>query len=107
MNTQTLQDISIESIDPNPANPRQDIGDVSELAASIAEQGVQQNLVVVPSGENRYTVVIGHRRLAAARQAGLTTLPCAIREWDETETPTAEEEENEEDVTEESEASEQ
>jgi hypothetical protein len=46
MNTQTLQDIDIESIDPNPANPRQDIGDVSELAASIAEQGVQQNLVV-------------------------------------------------------------
>ncbi|MCH3973501.1 ParB/RepB/Spo0J family partition protein [Bifidobacterium tibiigranuli] len=84
MDSQTLQDISIESIDPNPANPRQDVGDVSELAASIAEQGVQQNLVVVPSGENRYTVVIGHRRLAAARQAGLASLPCAIREWDET-----------------------
>ncbi|MCH4190635.1 MAG: ParB N-terminal domain-containing protein, partial [Bifidobacterium tibiigranuli] len=66
MNTQTLQDIDIESIDPNPANPRQDIGDVSELAASIAEQGVQQNLVVVPGGDGRYTVVIGHRRLAAA-----------------------------------------
>jgi ParB family chromosome partitioning protein len=84
MSTQTLQDISIESIDPNPANPRQDVGDVSELAASIAEQGVQQNLVVVPTAGGRYTVVIGHRRLAAARQAGLTTLPCAIRDWDET-----------------------
>ena len=84
MNTQTLQDISIESIDPNPANPRQDIGDITELAASIAEQGVQQNLVVVPTSESRYTVVIGHRRLAAATQAGLASVPCAVRDWDET-----------------------
>jgi ParB family chromosome partitioning protein len=67
-----------ENIYPHPQNPRRDLGDLSELAESIKAQGIMQNLTVVPCGAFEYTVVIGHRRLAAARLAGLETVPCAI-----------------------------
>lgn len=70
--------IPVDAIVPNPANPRLDVGDVSELAQSIKAQGIRQNLLVTPTGDGRYMLVIGHRRLAAAKQAGLTRVPCAV-----------------------------
>lgn len=58
-------------IDPNPANPRRDVGDVGELADSIRAQGIRQNLLVVPAPEGRFTLVIGHRPSAAGgRETG-------------------------------------
>ena len=76
--------LSIEKILPNPLNPRKDLGDLSELADSIKSKGVLQNLTVVPDGEN-YVLVIGHRRHAASKIAGLTELPCVIKELTEKE----------------------
>lgn len=81
-----IVDIPIGLLVPNPHNPRRDVGDVTELAESIKAQGVKQNLLVVPytesTGPNEtrqvYRVVIGHRRLAAAKQAGLGSLPCKV-----------------------------
>lgn len=70
--------ISVEDIVPNPNNPRVDVGDVTELAESIQAQGIRQNLLVTPTGDGRYMLVIGHRRLAAAKKAGLTRVPCAV-----------------------------
>ena len=63
---------------PHPQNPRKDLGDLDELVDSIKANGVLQNLTVVPRDGGGYTVIIGHRRLAAARRAGLTELPCAV-----------------------------
>lgn len=86
-----LTEIKINKLYPHPQNPRKDIGDISELAESIKNQGIFQNLTVikggagVPEGEDGYTVIIGHRRLAAARLAGLETLPCSVAEMDEKE----------------------
>ena len=85
--------ISIERLHPHPKNPRKNIGDVSELAESIKKSGVLQNLTVVPwvseltgeGEEGQYTIVIGHRRCAAAKAAGLTELPCVIKEMTPTE----------------------
>lgn len=74
----SIRMIPVDAIVPNPANPRLDVGDVSELAASIEAQGVRQNLLVTPTRDGRYTLVIGHRRLAAAKQAGLDSVPCAV-----------------------------
>ena len=74
---------------PHPQNPRKDVGDVSELADSIKANGVYQNLTVikggagVPSGQDGYTVIIGHRRLAASKLAGIEDLPCSVVEIDE------------------------
>lgn len=87
--------IPIGKLWPHPENPRKDLGDLTELAESIRVNGILQNLTVVPwfseltwqpcddpkaQEEMGYRVVIGHRRLAAAKQAGLKELPCVIRQ---------------------------
>ena len=69
--------IDIDKIRPHEKNPRKDVGDVSELAESIKANGIMQNLTVIPDGDG-YKALIGHRRLAAARAAGLERVPCAI-----------------------------
>lgn len=66
---------------PHPDNPRKNIGDITELAESIKQSGVMQNLTVVPY-EGKYRVVIGHRRRAAAISAGLEEVPCVISNMD-------------------------
>ncbi len=77
----TLQDIKTANIVPHPNNPRRDLGDLTELTDSIKKNGVMQNLTVVPGPEDGgYTVLIGHRRLAAALAAGLEEVPCRIAE---------------------------
>ncbi len=58
--------INTSLIDPHPDNPRKNIGDVTDLAASIKTNGLLTPLSVVPNGE-RYRVIAGHRRLAATR----------------------------------------
>ncbi len=63
---------------PHLQNPRKELGDLEELVDSIKANGVLQNLTVVPRDGGGYTVIIGNRRLAAARRAGLTELPCAV-----------------------------
>ena len=69
-------------LEPHPDNPRKDLGDLSELAASIQKQGLLQNLTVVPSPDapDKYRIVIGHRRFNASAIAGLDELPCIIDE---------------------------
>lgn len=76
-----IQNIDINLIDQHPENPRKDLGDLTELANSIKETGIHQNLTVVRNGE-RYTCIIGHRRLAASKLAGLTEVPCHVAEMD-------------------------
>ncbi len=74
-----LRYIEITKIHPHPDNPRKNVGDVTELAESIKANGILQNLTLVPFG-NDYRVIIGHRRLAGAKLAGLTEVPCVVRE---------------------------
>jgi len=76
--------IPIDQIDPNPNQPRQVMGDLSELIASIAEKGILEPLVVRQRGE-RFQIVAGERRYQAAVQAGLHDLPVVVRDVDETE----------------------
>lgn len=69
--------INTSLIDPHPDNPRKNIGDVTDLAASIKTNGLLTPLSVVPNGE-RYRVIAGHRRLAACKQAGIRAVPCFV-----------------------------
>ena len=78
-----IKEISIENLYKHPHNPRKDLGDLTELADSIKENGVLQNLTVVQMDEENYRIIIGHRRAAAAKKAGLTHLPCAVVVMDE------------------------
>lgn len=73
--------IKTEELYPHPDNPRKNLGDLTELTESIRKNGVLQNLTVVPADKG-YMVVIGHRRCAAAEQAGLEELPCIISDMD-------------------------
>jgi ParB family transcriptional regulator, chromosome partitioning protein len=75
--------IPIDQIDPNPNQPRQVMGDLAELIASIAEQGIIEPLVVRQRGD-RFQIVAGERRYQAAVQVGLRELPVVIRDVDET-----------------------
>lgn len=78
--------IPIDQLLHHPHNPRLDLGDLTELTESIRSQGVLQNLTVVPEaefpGDDHYLVVIGNRRMEAARIAGLAEVPCVISDMD-------------------------
>jgi len=72
-------DIEIDKLDVSPLNVRRNVGDISELVESIRTQGVLEP-VVVRRGGDRYEVIIGARRLAAAKEAGLKAVPAEVRE---------------------------
>jgi ParB family chromosome partitioning protein len=76
--------VPIDQIDPNPNQPRQVMGDLSELIASIAEKGVIEPLVVRQRG-GRFQIIAGERRYQAAVQVGVRELPVVIRDVDDTE----------------------
>jgi len=76
--------ISIELLDPNPNQPRQVMGDLSELMASVAEKGVIEPLIVRQRG-GRYQIIAGERRYHAAVQVGLRDVPVVVRDADDLE----------------------
>jgi ParB family chromosome partitioning protein len=76
--------IAIDLIDPNPDQPRQVMGDLSELMASIAEKGIIEPLIVRQRG-GRYQIVAGERRYQASVQVGLRELPVVVRDVDDNE----------------------
>ena len=112
-----ITNIACRRLHPHPDTPRKELGDLTELAASIKENGIFQNLTVIPGhylnsreyiakcvdeggdaaaaaaawtpkavwSSEDYTIIIGHRRAAAAQQAGLFEVPCVVVEMDERE----------------------
>ena len=76
--------IPIEQIAPNPDQPRShfDREKLDELAASIADKGMLQPIVVRPTGPDRYEIVAGERRWRAAQIARLHEIPAVIREFE-------------------------
>src|SRR5262245_30235570 len=76
--------IAIDQLDPNPNEPRQVMGDLSDLISSITEKGIIEPLVVRQRGE-RFQIIAGERRYQAAVQVGLVEVPAIIRDVDDTE----------------------
>jgi ParB family chromosome partitioning protein len=74
-------ELSIDSIVPNPQQPRKDFDDkaLQDLSTSMAQNGVLQPVVVRRLGDG-YQLIIGERRWRAAKLAGLTKIPAVIRE---------------------------
>jgi ParB family chromosome partitioning protein len=87
--TTVLLELKPSQIKPHKTNVRRSIGDVDELAASITEKGLLEPLIVAPddaiyldadgTGSGSFTLIAGHRRLAAGKKAKLKTLPCIVR----------------------------
>ena len=76
--------VPIDQIDPNPNQPRQLMGDLSDLMSSIAEKGIIQPLVVRSRG-GRFQIAAGERRYQAAVQVGVQEIPIVIRDVDDAE----------------------
>lgn len=83
------QTLPIESIEPNPDQPRRDFEKTAleDLASSIREKGIIQPLIVraSPRVADRYEIVAGERRWRAAQLAQLHEVPVLVREFDDTE----------------------
>jgi ParB family transcriptional regulator, chromosome partitioning protein len=76
----TLIDVPLDRVDPNPRQPRGTFDEdaLEELAASIEAVGVLQPIVVRPN-EDRFQIIMGERRVRAAKLADLTTIPAVVR----------------------------
>lgn len=77
-------EVPVESVRPNPRQPRQvfDEDDLAELEHSVREIGILQP-VVVRAVDEGYELIMGERRLRAARGAGLDTIPAIVRHTDD------------------------
>ncbi len=78
----TVSMIAITELDRNPEQPRREFDEeaLQALAESMKEAGVLQPLLVIERG-GRYQIVAGERRFRAARLAGLTSVPCIVRDF--------------------------
>ena len=77
--------LPIDKLDPNPDQPRTEIGDLTELTSSIKEKGVLEPLLVKPNSTGRWMIIAGERRWRAATAAGLQEVPCIEMDVDESE----------------------
>jgi ParB family chromosome partitioning protein len=77
--------LPIDKLDPNPDQPRTEIGDLTELTASIREKGVLEPLLVKPTRAGRWMIIAGERRWRSAQAAGLEDVPCIEMDVDESE----------------------
>lgn len=77
-----LESLPVSKVHPDPANPRSDLANLDELAASIQSMGLLEPIVVRPHAEKpgEWMIVAGHRRHAAHVKAGLETIPALIRD---------------------------
>jgi len=76
--------IGVDHLDPNPLQPRVEIGDLTELSLSIRDNGVLEPLLVRPSqSSGRWMIIAGERRWRAATLAGLREVPCIEMDVDD------------------------
>ncbi len=78
--------IPLEWIEPNADQPRTNMGNIEELAASVREKGVLEPILVRSIAPNRYQIIAGERRFRAATLAGLDEIPAIELDVDDTET---------------------
>ena len=80
--------LSVADIVPHPGQPRRHFAEeaLAELAASIAQRGVIQPVIVTPHGQSRWRLVAGERRWRAAQRAHLHEIPAIVRDLDDTQT---------------------
>lgn len=73
--------LDVDLLHGHRQNVRDQVGDITELAASIRQHGLVQPIVVTehPDRPGQYLILAGHRRTEAARTVGLSQVPCLIR----------------------------
>lgn len=74
-----LAELSLDSIYPDPNQPRKDLGDLNGLKASIEAHGIMQPLIVSPRDEDTYLLIAGERRYTAAKSLGIAKVLAIVR----------------------------
>jgi len=72
-----MMEVPLDRLEISKHNVRKDIGDISELSASIKKHGILEPLLVRPKG-SKYEVICGSRRFHAAQQVGTKIVPCIV-----------------------------
>ena len=82
--SEKIIEMKINDIEPNVNQPRKAFDDdkIEDLAASIAEHGVLQPIIVTKK-DDYYQIIAGERRWRASKKAGLKTIPAIVRDYDE------------------------
>ena len=82
MNEESAMEIELKSITPFRSHPFKVLNDekMEDLINSIKENGVITPVLIRPTEKNHYEMISGHRRMYAARKAGLATIPAIVRE---------------------------
>ena len=82
--SEKIIEVKINDIEPNVNQPRKNFDDekIDDLAASIAEHGVLQPIIVAKK-DDYYQIIAGERRWRASKKAGLKTIPAIVRDYDE------------------------
>lgn len=80
IDTKSVIQVLIESLKPNPYQPRKEFNPESlkELSESIKLKGILQPVIVESNGDGTYTIISGERRVRASRLAGLETVPAIL-----------------------------
>jgi ParB family chromosome partitioning protein len=79
--TGSLQQLPVSLLMPDPNQPRKTFHNIETLSASIREKGIIQPIIVKTRNvEGHYPIIAGERRFRAAKQAGLNTVPCIVRD---------------------------
>lgn len=83
--TETIQDISLDELRPNPYQPRKTFDEkgLQELANSIKQSGVFQPIIIRKSEVKGYEIIAGERRFRASKLAGKETIPAIVRDFNE------------------------
>ena len=77
--------LPLQFVEPNASQPRTQLGNIEELAASIREKGVLEPILVRSISPNRYQIISGERRYRAATMAGLDEIPAIELDVDDKE----------------------
>lgn len=87
MNEESAMEIELKSITPFRSHPFKVLNDekMEALINSIKENGVITPVLIRPTEKNHYEMISGHRRMYAARKAGLATIPAIVREMSDDE----------------------
>jgi ParB family chromosome partitioning protein len=80
---QSLSEVPIDQIEPDPNQPRKDLGNLEGLSDSISEHGLLSPIIVECLSRNRYRIIAGERRYTACKKSGLKTIPCLVRSVEE------------------------
>lgn len=84
MSSRNVQEIEVGMLAASPTNPRKKFSGLEEMAATMREHGVLEPLLVRKhDGEFVYEIIAGERRWRAAQLAGLSHVPCVVKELNE------------------------